>query len=30
PYPRYDVNQDGEINILDLTLVGHHFGELVT
>jgi hypothetical protein len=29
PYPRYDVNQDGAVNILDLTLVGNHFGEIV-
>ena len=26
-YPRYDVNQDGIVDILDLILVGQHFGE---
>ncbi len=26
-YPPWDVNQDGVVNILDLVLVGRHFGE---
>jgi len=29
-YPRWDVNQDGVIDILDLVLVGHRFGESIT
>jgi len=29
PYPRWDVNQDGEIDVLDMALVGSHFGETV-
>ena len=28
-YPRYDVNQDGVVNILDVIIVGQHFGESV-
>lgn len=27
-YPRYDVNEDGKIDILDITIVGQHFGEI--
>ena len=26
-YPRYDVNADGKVDILDATIVGQHFGE---
>ena len=26
-YPRYDINQDGIVDILDLIIVGQHFGE---
>ena len=26
-YPRYDVNEDGTVDILDTTIVGQHFGE---
>jgi len=29
PYPRYDVNQDGRVNIQDLSIVGYHFGEKI-
>ncbi len=27
PHPRYDVNGDGVVNVLDLVAVGQHFGE---
>ena len=27
-YPRYDVNEDGKVDILDTTIVGQHFGEI--
>jgi len=27
PYPRWDVNEDGVVDISDLVLVGQHFGE---
>ena len=26
-FPAWDVNQDGQVNILDLILVAQHFGE---
>lgn len=26
-YPRYDVNEDGIVNILDATLTAKYFGE---
>ncbi len=29
-YPRYDVNEDGVVNIADITLMGQHFNEIVT
>lgn len=29
-YPRWDVNQDGKVDILDLVIVGQRFGETVT
>ena len=29
PYPRWDVNQDGAINVQDMTLAGSHFGKTV-
>lgn len=29
-YPRWDVNQDGVVDILDLVIVGHRFGENIT
>jgi hypothetical protein len=29
PYPRWDVNQDGAINVQDMTLAAYHFGETV-
>ncbi len=28
-YPRYDVNQDGIVDIIDLIIVGQHFGDIV-
>ena len=28
-YPRYDVNQDGIVDILDVIIVGQHFGESI-
>ena len=27
--PRYDVNEDGTVDILDTTIVGQHFGEIM-
>ncbi|MBN1189425.1 MAG: PQQ-binding-like beta-propeller repeat protein [Dehalococcoidales bacterium] len=29
-YPEWDVNQDGSINVLDMILVGNHFGQTGT
>ena len=29
-YPRWDVNQDGHVNVLDMVLVGQHWGETGT
>jgi outer membrane protein assembly factor BamB len=29
-YPAWDVNQDGQINVFDMILVGNHFGETGT
>lgn len=29
-YPRYDVNENGSVDIGDLTVIGQHFGETVT
>jgi len=26
-FPRYDVNENGVVDVLDTTLVGQHFGE---
>jgi len=28
--PRYDVNEDGTVDILDTTIVGQHFGEITS
>jgi hypothetical protein len=29
-YPRYDVNEDDKVDILDTTIVGQHFGEITS
>ena len=29
-YPRYDVNEDGKVDILDTTIVVQHFGEITS
>ena len=29
-YPRYDVNENGEVDVGDLTIIGQHFNEIVS
>jgi len=29
-HPRWDVNEDGEVNILDITIIGQHYGNTVS